>query len=119
MDQTTYDLLRPLVKPSAQKNTGESISDQEIVDRMMLPMIIECARCLEEEIVASPTEVDLSLVYGLGFPPFRGGALRYADSVGLQALCQTAEKYQGLGKLYHPSESMLKLAKSEKGFYQN
>lgn len=91
---------------------GGEISDQDIIDRMMLPMIIESSRCLEENIVASPVEADLALVYGLGFPPFRGGIFRYADSVGVANLCQKAEKFMSLGKLYEPSAQMREMAKS-------
>jgi 3-hydroxyacyl-CoA dehydrogenase/enoyl-CoA hydratase/3-hydroxybutyryl-CoA epimerase/enoyl-CoA isomerase len=64
-------------------------------------------------------EVDLGLIYGLGFPPFRGGALRYTDSIGLKAICETAKKYEKLGKLYEPTQQMLKLAQSNKTFYQD
>ena len=111
LDPVVPELLRPLA--SAIKE----VSDQEIVDRMMLPMIIECSRCLEEKIVSTPVEVDLGLVYGLGFPPFRGGALRYADDVGLKAICASAEKFKSLGKLYEPTAQMRELAQSERGFY--
>jgi len=86
--------------------TNASISDADIVDRMMLPLVIECSRCLEEGIVATPVEVDIALVYGLGFPPFRGGPMRWADSVGLKALCEKAAKFASLGKLYEPTASM-------------
>ena len=81
-------------------------------------MIIECSRCLEDGIVQSPVEVDMGLVYGLGFPPFRGGALRYADQVGLQALCQKAAAFAALGKLYEPTAQMLRLAETGRGFYE-
>ena len=104
-----------LLKPVQQKSV--TVTDQEIIDRMMLPMIIECSRCLEDKIVSTPIEVDLGLIYGLGFPPFRGGALRYADSVGLKPMCQTAEKYAVLGKLYEPTAQMRTLAESGKTFY--
>lgn len=112
MDPATYEILQSV---SGKPNTD--ISDQAIMDRMMLPMIIECSRCLEDDIVASPVEVDLGLIYGLGFPPFRGGALRYADSVGLASLCQTADTYRSLGKLYEPTQQMKKLAQTGAGFY--
>ena len=59
---------------------------------MMLPMLLECSRCLEDGIVATPTEVDIALVYGLGFPPFRGGIFRWADATGAPALLAAAEK---------------------------
>ncbi|MBI3541964.1 MAG: fatty acid oxidation complex subunit alpha FadB [Deltaproteobacteria bacterium] len=111
-DKTTYELLKPVVK-----GNGSDVSDEEIVDRMMLPMLIESARCLEEKIIDSPAEADLSLVYGLGFPPFRGGVHRWADQVGVAELVKRAEKYAKHGKMYEPSSLMLSLAKSGKKFY--
>lgn len=112
-DAEVAGLIRPLVRQDLSKE----ITDSDIIDRMMLPMIIECSRCLEEKIVASPTEVDIALIYGLGFPPFRGGALRYADSVGIKALNEKAKKFESLGKLYSPTAQMTTLASQGKGFY--
>ncbi len=97
---------------------GPEVSDQDILDRMLLPMIIESSRCLEERIVATPVELDLGLVYGLGFPPFRGGALRHADAVGLAALCRAAEGFRSLGPLYRPTVQMLELARTGSTFHQ-
>jgi 3-hydroxyacyl-CoA dehydrogenase/enoyl-CoA hydratase/3-hydroxybutyryl-CoA epimerase/enoyl-CoA isomerase len=85
---------------------------------MMLPMIIESSRCLEDGIVGTAAELDLGLVYGLGFPPFRGGALRYADATGLRALCQAAERHRPLGPLYHPTAQMLRLAQAGATFHE-
>lgn len=113
VDPAAMEVLKPVIL--ADKNG--SVTDQEIIERMMLPMILECSRCLEDKIVGSATETDMSLIYGLGFPPFRGGALRYADTLGLANLCKTAEKYTNLGKLYEPTAQMRELAKSGKGFY--
>ena len=113
-DPGTAELLKPLVR----QDTSAAISDQDIVDRMMLPMIIEGSRCLEDKIVGSHVEVDMGLLYGLGFPTFRGGALYYADTVGLQALCQKAETFRSLGKLYEPTAQMLSLAKAGRTFYE-
>jgi 3-hydroxyacyl-CoA dehydrogenase / enoyl-CoA hydratase / 3-hydroxybutyryl-CoA epimerase / enoyl-CoA isomerase len=100
------------------RDVSAGITDQDIVDRMMLPMIIESSRCLEDRIVGSAVEVDIGLVYGLGFPPFRGGALRYADAVGLAALCQAAERHRSLGRLYEPTARMLQLAQTGSTFYE-
>ncbi|MGK5083896.1 fatty acid oxidation complex subunit alpha FadB [Bdellovibrionota bacterium FG-1] len=111
-DPSAYELLKPLIHGSPK-----DVSDAEIVDRIMLPMIIECSRCLEGKIVSTPVEVDLGLIYGLGFPPFRGGALRYSDARGLKDLCQAGERYSALGKLYEPTAQMRKLANENKGFY--
>jgi 3-hydroxyacyl-CoA dehydrogenase/enoyl-CoA hydratase/3-hydroxybutyryl-CoA epimerase len=59
------------------------LSDEEIVDRLVLAMLNEGARCLAEEVVAGPRELDLATVFGTGFAPFRGGLLRYGDARGL------------------------------------
>ena len=114
VDPAAKELLAPL----AAQDLSAAISDQDIVDRMMLPLVIECARCLEDRIVATPVEVDIALVYGLGFPPFRGGPFRYADAVGLKALCDKAAKFAGLGKLYEPTPKMLALAETGSAFHE-
>jgi 3-hydroxyacyl-CoA dehydrogenase/enoyl-CoA hydratase/3-hydroxybutyryl-CoA epimerase/enoyl-CoA isomerase len=114
VDPATAELLKPLVKA----DNSASITDQDIVDRMMLPLIIECARCLEDGIVASPIETDIALVYGLGFPPFRGGPFRYADAVGLKALVEKAAKFAALGKLYEPTPQMRHLAETGRTFHE-
>ncbi len=59
--------------------------------RLVLPMINEAARCLEDGIAATPADVDLAMVMGTGFPPFRGGLLRHADAQGLPAIVQGLE----------------------------
>lgn len=93
------------------------MSAQEIVDRLMIPFIVESSRCLEDKIVSSPTDLDIAMLYGLGFPPFRGGVLRYADREGLKSICERAEKLKHLGKLYEPTAQMKALASSGTGFY--
>jgi len=84
---------------------------------MMLPMLLECSRCLEDRIVETPVEVDLALLYGLGFPPFRGGIFRWADSLGAPALLASAEKHAALGKLYEPTAQLRDLARKGKPFH--
>jgi 3-hydroxyacyl-CoA dehydrogenase/enoyl-CoA hydratase/3-hydroxybutyryl-CoA epimerase/enoyl-CoA isomerase len=114
VDPETQELLKPLVRV----DNSASISDQDIIDRMMLPLIIECSRCLEDKIVNTPVELDIALIYGLGFPPFRGGPFRYADAIGLKALCEKAAKFAALGKLYEPTAQMLKLAENGGTFHE-
>jgi 3-hydroxyacyl-CoA dehydrogenase/enoyl-CoA hydratase/3-hydroxybutyryl-CoA epimerase/enoyl-CoA isomerase len=99
-------------------DNSASITDQDIIDRMMLPLFIECSRCLEDRIVNTPVEVDIALIYGLGFPPFRGGPFRYADAIGLKALCEKAGKFASLGKLYEPTAQMLQLAEAGGIFHE-
>ena len=59
--------------------------------RLVLPMINEASRCLEAGLVASPADVDLAMVMGVGFPPFRGGLMRHADAIGLPSVVQGLE----------------------------
>jgi 3-hydroxyacyl-CoA dehydrogenase/enoyl-CoA hydratase/3-hydroxybutyryl-CoA epimerase/enoyl-CoA isomerase len=93
------------------------VPDEEIVERTMLPMLLECSRCLEDGIVATPVEVDIALLYGLGFPPFRGGIFRWADAVGTKDLLKAAQKNLGLGALYAPTKQLIALAGSGRGFH--
>lgn len=92
-------------------------SDEEIIERMMLPMATEMARCLEENIVASVEEADMALIYGIGFPPFRGGIFRWMDSEGIGKIIKTAEKYRELGGLYQPTAGMQALAAKNATYY--
>ena len=110
--------VKAILAPLVTVDNSATITDQDIVDRMMLPLVIECSRCLEDGIVATPVEVDIALVYGLGFPPFRGGPFRYADAVGLDALCRTAAKFGSLGKLYEPTQQMRRLAEGGRRFHE-
>jgi len=111
VDESTYDLLKPVV------HNSQEFTDDEIIERMMIPLCIETVRCLEDNIVGTAAEADMGLVYGIGFPPFRGGALRYIDDIGLDAFCQMADKYMDLGPLYHPTDGMREMAKAGKKFH--
>ncbi len=93
------------------------IDAQDMVDRLMVPLCIESARCLEDNIVGTAAEVDMGLVYGVGFPPFRGGALHHVDQMGLAAFCARADEFAHLGPLYHPTEKMREMAKNGDTFY--
>ena len=92
-------------------------SDEEILNRMMIPMLNEVVRCLEEKIVASPAEADMALVYGLGFPPFRGGALRYLDTLGNGNVVDQARRYGDLGALYQLPDLLLQKAHQRESWY--
>lgn len=100
------------VQPSKRDFT-----DQEIVERMMVALCLETVRCLEDGIVATAIEADMGLVLGLGYPAFRGGALRYVDSIGVAEFCKLADKYADLGELYRPTESMRELAAAGGTYY--
>jgi 3-hydroxyacyl-CoA dehydrogenase/enoyl-CoA hydratase/3-hydroxybutyryl-CoA epimerase/enoyl-CoA isomerase len=104
VDDDVPQLLQGIAEKSAD------FSDEEIIERMMIPLCIETVRCLEDGIVASPAEADMGLIYGIGFPPFRGGAFHYMDQIGLDNFCEMAKKYEALGPLYQPTEKMKQMA---------
>ncbi|MFZ9596191.1 MAG: 3-hydroxyacyl-CoA dehydrogenase NAD-binding domain-containing protein [Bdellovibrionia bacterium] len=94
------------------------VSEEELVERCLLPMINEAARCLEEGVVATPEEVDLGMIMGTGFPPFRGGLLRYADSLGMKNLVNRLRHLETqLGSRFEPAPSLKDRAEVEQNFY--
>ncbi len=98
-----YDSSKNVINPDAIALINKisehkvNIDDKEIVDRFIFGMIDEAARCLEEGVVQNPLDVDIGLLYGIGFPPFRFGLLKYADEIGLkkvnERLNEFANKY--------------------------
>ena len=90
---------------------------EDIIARMMLPMAIEMARCVEEGIVGTPAEADLALLYGVGFPPFRGGIFRWMDEVGMAHLAEASDKFAHLGKAYELTATMKDMLASGKTYY--
>ncbi|MCH9299273.1 fatty acid oxidation complex subunit alpha FadB [Pantoea allii] len=104
-----------LLEPACQPK--RIFSDEEIMNRMMLPMLNEVVRCLEEKIIASPAEADMALVYGLGFPPFRGGAFRYLDTLGNSNVVDQAKRYTALGGLYALPALLSEKARHHESWY--
>lgn len=79
-----------------QKGTStHAFTGDQIVDRLVLAMVNEAARCLEESVVASAADLDLAMVFGTGFAPFRGGPARYADALGI---AEVVRRLQGIGQ---------------------
>lgn len=103
---------------SSMAVANREFDDQEIVERMMTAMCMETVRCLEDGIVGTAIEADMGLVLGIGFPAFRGGALRYVDSLGVSEFCQIADKYADLGELYRPTEKLRAMAAAKETFYR-
>jgi 3-hydroxyacyl-CoA dehydrogenase/enoyl-CoA hydratase/3-hydroxybutyryl-CoA epimerase/3-hydroxyacyl-CoA dehydrogenase/enoyl-CoA hydratase/3-hydroxybutyryl-CoA epimerase/enoyl-CoA isomerase len=109
----------PTFQPFLDKyrTAKRDVSDQEIEDRLFLSMLLEAVRTLEEGIVREPAHVDMGLILGVGFPPFRGGILRWCDTEGAARLIDRAAKYASLGKRFQPSSLLLEMAKTHKLFY--
>jgi 3-hydroxyacyl-CoA dehydrogenase/enoyl-CoA hydratase/3-hydroxybutyryl-CoA epimerase/3-hydroxyacyl-CoA dehydrogenase/enoyl-CoA hydratase/3-hydroxybutyryl-CoA epimerase/enoyl-CoA isomerase len=94
------------------------IGPDEITDRLFLPMLVEASRILMEGIVRDPGDVDMGLILGIGFPPFRGGLLRWADSLGLGKVLDKLKLYESLGPRFLPTEQMRRLAAEGRRFYK-
>ena len=109
--QKAYDLFS---EHCAEK---KEISSDEIIARLMIPMVNEVVRCIEEGVVATAEEADMGLIYGIGFPPFRGGAIRYLETLGLETFIEMADKYAHLGEIYHVTSGLREMAASGKSFF--
>jgi 3-hydroxyacyl-CoA dehydrogenase/enoyl-CoA hydratase/3-hydroxybutyryl-CoA epimerase len=105
-----------IIKRSSPKTTSKDTRD-----RMILIMINEAARCLDEGIIDSPGTVDIGMIMGTGFPFFRGGLLRYADSLGIPHLVERLEHLEKLvdAQRFHPHPLLLKLLSQGQGFYEH
>ena len=110
VDSTIYPLL------GVQPNGG--IPTAEIVQRLTYAMLNEAARAVAEGVVRSPRDGDIGAIYGFGFPPFRGGPLRYLDDVGADRLFAELQRLaERLGPRFTPSEAIVEHARSRARFY--
>jgi 3-hydroxyacyl-CoA dehydrogenase/enoyl-CoA hydratase/3-hydroxybutyryl-CoA epimerase len=95
------------------------LENKECIERGVFAMINECALALiEDKIVDTPNEVDLAMIMGTGFPPFRGGLLKYADSLGSQYVVDQLEIYAAKSAArLKPSSPLRNMAKTSRKFY--
>lgn len=110
----------PKVKALLSRIQGPKKSTQkgQILNRFLLSMINEASRCLEEGIVPSAKHLDIALLYGMGFPAFRGGLLKYADTIGSKEIVEELKALQAEhGEAFAPSKLLLDMAESGKTFY--
>ena len=111
-DEATYELLKATTDSDKQ-----TFDDQAIIDRTMLAFCNETVRCLEDNIVSTPSEADMAMIMGVGFPPFRGGPCRYIDQMGLDNYLALCEKYAYLGKAYEAPQKIRDMAAAGETFY--
>jgi 3-hydroxyacyl-CoA dehydrogenase/enoyl-CoA hydratase/3-hydroxybutyryl-CoA epimerase/enoyl-CoA isomerase len=109
--EEAYALLAPV---SADR---KEFDKDDIIARLMIPMANEAIRCIEEGIVDSAAEADMALLYGLGFPPFRGGIFRYIETMGLDNFVALADKYAHLGPIYQISDGVRDMAANGKSYF--
>jgi len=96
------------------------ISDDEIIERCWLQMLNETARCIEDGVIENPVDIDIGVIFGFGFPPFRGGLLREADRLGLPQVVAKLEGYaERHGDRLQPAGLLRDMAKKDKRFHGN
>jgi 3-hydroxyacyl-CoA dehydrogenase/enoyl-CoA hydratase/3-hydroxybutyryl-CoA epimerase len=93
---------------------------EEIQMRCSLAFVNEALHCFGEGILRSPRDGDIGAVFGLGFPPFRGGPFRYVDGIGAAEVLRRVQAYEGrLGKRWTPAPVLLEMAKKGERFYKD
>ena len=110
-DASVWDLLKGHVAERKE------FSEEEISERLMVSLCLESVRCLEDNIVDSAMELDMALIYGIGFPPFHGGAIRYMETVGLANFVAIADKYAHLGGLYQVTDKLRAKAAAGESYF--
>ena len=96
------------------------LTREQLQERMVLLMINEAARCLDERIVEDPRDVDLAMIMGTGFAPFRGGPLRYADSVGISRITESLQQLSKSGEpQFAPCERLVEMVRKNRKFYDD
>ena len=110
VDESVYGLLG--ISPSAK------LGGDEIAQRTVLLMLNEAAYCSDEGIIRSARDGDIGAIFGIGFPPFRGGPFRYMDAVGVAEIVRRLQNYrQQHGERYTPAPLLVKMAENNERFY--
>jgi len=107
-----------IFKKFALVGKPEVSSDSDIQNRLTTRFVNESVMCLQDEILQTPLEGDIGAVFGLGFPPMRGGPFRYVDTLGAQNVVDMMKKYEAVyGSPFTPCQLLLDMAKTDKKFY--
>ncbi len=112
VDPTVYDLVG--MKPSRDRDPVE------IAERCGLLMVNEAALCLQEEILRSPRDGDIGAIFGLGFPPFRGGPFRYCDTEGVDRVVAKLRRFEEkFGHRFAPAQILVDMAARGARFHKD
>ncbi|WP_371195523.1 fatty acid oxidation complex subunit alpha FadJ [Glaciecola sp. SC05] len=110
VDESVYELLgiSPVTK----------YTDATVVERCVLLMLNEAARCLEEAVIRSPRDGDIGAIFGIGFPPFLGGPFKYMDELGMEHLVGRLEHYASTySDKYTPAQILIDMKEKQSSFY--
>jgi len=120
VDPTVYELIyagEDRAIPRASDPVA-NVDTNEIVDRCVLAMVNEAVRCLQEGILRSPRDGDIGAVFGLGFPPFRGGPFRFVDATTVDEVLSRLDTFDGrFPERFRPAELLVEMAHTRKRFY--
>ena len=98
--------------------TARDLPPETLQERMVLSLINEAAVCLEERIVRDPRDVDMAMVMGTGFPPFRGGVLRHADAVGIPIVADRLSRLADAhGERFQPARLLGEMVREQRRFH--
>jgi len=116
VDDSIYQIIGAGARASAGQHVR--IPDEEMVRRCVLAMVNEAARCLQEGILRNVRDGDVGAVFGVGFPPFRGGPFRYVDTVGVATIARQLQELNARHPpRFEPAELLLEMARTGKTFY--
>lgn len=96
---------------------AQPFTQEQITARLLLPMVLEATRLLEEGKVLQPQTIDLAMVHGLGFPAGRGGLLHWADTLGAAQLLKLLKPLESLGARAQPTQLLKDMAQQRQRFY--
>ena len=100
------------------QSTQTQFETTHILDRAILIMINEAARCLEEDVVDNARYLDMAMVMGTGFPAFRGGLLRYGDTIGVENIIKKLNALRAMyGDRFAPADLLIQMAQKNQTFY--
>ena len=104
-------------KQMPQKQMSQKPSPQKITTRLFLPMVLEATRILAEQKVRHPRDIDLGVLFGLGFPAQRGGLLWWADTLGAGRIIEMLRWLERLGPRAEPTPLLIEMARDNTRFY--
>ena len=108
----------PNIPPDWHRDPRLRLDEEDLARRLVLLMVNEAARCVEERVVDSPADADYGMILGTGFAPFRGGPIRFAEHFGLKNVVKELERLARTEEKFLPCETLKKRARDGTKFYE-
>ena len=109
----------PNIPADRHRDPRLRLSEEDLRHRLILLIVNEAARCVEEKVVDSPEDADYGMILGTGFAPFRGGPLRFAEHFGLNKVVDALERMAQSEEKFSPCEILKKHARDGTKFYES